>query len=47
MLLTGEDDLHAARAIAAELPGLVADVRQVDGLASPGWAVAWPLEPSD
>jgi hypothetical protein len=44
-LLAGEDDLPAARAIAAELPDLVADVRQVDGLTSPGWAVAWPLEP--
>jgi hypothetical protein len=45
-LLTGEDDLHAARAVAAELPDLIVDVRQVDGLTSPGWAVAWPLQPS-
>lgn len=42
-LLCGEDDLPTARAIAAELPDLVADVRQVDGLTTPGWAVAWPL----
>jgi hypothetical protein len=45
-LLAGEDDLHAARAVAAELQDLIADVRQVDGLTSPGWAVAWPLQPS-
>ncbi len=42
-LLAGEDDMPAARALAAELPDLVADIRQVDGLATPGWAVAWPL----
>ena len=42
-LLCGEDDLPAARAVSAELPDLVADVRQVDGLTTPGWAVAWPL----
>ena len=44
-LLCGEDDLPAARGVAAELPDLVADVRQVDGLTTPGWAVAWPLVP--
>ena len=42
-LLVADDDLQAARAIAAELQDLVADVRQVDGLTGPGWAVAWPL----
>jgi hypothetical protein len=42
-LLAGEDDMPVAREIAAELPDLVADVRQVDGLTTPGWAVAWPL----
>jgi hypothetical protein len=45
-LLVGEDDLDAAREIAAELRDLIADVRQVDGLTSPGWAVAWPFEPT-
>jgi hypothetical protein len=42
-LVVPEHDLQAARAIAGELQDLVADVRQVDGLTGPGWAVAWPI----
>ena len=42
-LVVPEDELQAARAIAGELHDLVADVRQVDGLTGPGWAVAWPI----
>ena len=42
-LVVPEDDLQAAREIARELQDLVADVRQVDGLTGPGWAVAWPI----
>ena len=41
-LLADRHDQLRAREAAAELEGIVADVRQVDGLPDPGWAVAWP-----
>jgi hypothetical protein len=42
-LLADRHDQSRAREVAAELEGIVGDVRQVDGLPDPGWAAAWPL----
>ena len=44
-LLVGEYDLETARAIAGVHPDVIADIRQVEGLQGPGWAVGWPFAP--
>ena len=46
-LLADRHDMSRAREAAAELEGIIGDVRQVDGLSDPGWAVAWPQMRAD